>query len=362
MPNALLPTITLVALSFGFILSGVITIEYVFSYPGVGKLSVDALRPATSRCCRRTFVISVIAVLLANFVADLTYALPRPARAEGMTMKTEPAIAAPEAPTPFAPPKKLTPKQLKWARRRRAFNRFWSQFRKSKMGMIGLAILVFFVGVGDLLDLREQGRAGPDGHDQRPAPRRPLAASTRSAPQIDGISVLSLMIEGARISLFVGLAAAFISMALGTIIGMWAGYKSAVHDAILMRITDVFLVLPWLALAIVLAAMFGQNFWIIIIIIGLTSWAGTARLVRAQVLSVKERTYIERVTGARRERRARRDQAHHSEPDARDLREHDPHDRDRDPVRIAALLPRPRRPQVAVVGHDHRRGVQRTAR
>ena len=76
--------------------------------------------------------------------------------------------------------------------------------------------------------------------------------------------MLSLTIEGARISLFVGLAAAFISMALGTIIGMWAGYKSAVHDAILMRITDVFLVLPWLALAIVLAAMFGQNFWIII--------------------------------------------------------------------------------------------------
>ena len=106
--------------------------------------------------------------------------------------------------------------------------------------------------------------------------------------------MLSLVIEGSRISLFVGLAAAFISMALGTLIGMWAGYKSSITDVLLMRLTDVFLVIPWLALAIVLAAMFGQNFWIIILIIGITSWAGTARLVRAQVLSVKERTYIER--------------------------------------------------------------------
>ena len=96
-------------------------------------------------------------------------------------MKTEPAITAPEAPTPIALPTKLTPKQLKWARRRRAFNRFWSQFRQSKTGMVGLAILRVLRGDGDLLDLREQGRPGPDDHDERPAPRRPVAASTRSA-------------------------------------------------------------------------------------------------------------------------------------------------------------------------------------
>ena len=208
-------------------------------------------------------------------------------------MKTEPAIIAPEAPTPVAPPTKLTPKQLKWARRRRAFNRFWSQFRQSKTGMIGLAILVFFAATAIYSIFANKGALDPTITTDGPR----LAGPSLKYPlgtQIDGISVLSLVIEGSRISLFVGLAAAFISMALGTIIGMWAGYKSAVHDAILMRITDVFLVLPWLALAIVLAAMFGQNFWIIIIIIGLTSWAGTARLVRAQVLSVKERTYIER--------------------------------------------------------------------
>jgi peptide/nickel transport system permease protein len=72
-PNALLPTITLVALSFGFILSGVITVELVFSYPGVGKLSFDALQARDFNVLAGTFVFAVIAVLIANFIADLLY-------------------------------------------------------------------------------------------------------------------------------------------------------------------------------------------------------------------------------------------------------------------------------------------------
>jgi peptide/nickel transport system permease protein len=72
-PNALLPTITLVALSFGFILSGVITVELVFSYPGVGLLSFDALKFRDFNVLTGTFVFAVIAVLIANFIADLMY-------------------------------------------------------------------------------------------------------------------------------------------------------------------------------------------------------------------------------------------------------------------------------------------------
>jgi peptide/nickel transport system permease protein len=69
----LLPTITLVALSFGFILSGVITVELVFSYPGVGLLSYQALIGRDFNVLTGTFVIAVIAVLIANFIADLSY-------------------------------------------------------------------------------------------------------------------------------------------------------------------------------------------------------------------------------------------------------------------------------------------------
>ena len=187
----------------------------------------------------------------------------------------------------------LTPRQVTRQRRAAAARRTWRLFRANRSGMFGLVLLSFFVLVAVFAPLL----ADAEGLQVTKATGEVLEAPSAAYPlgtDDTGRSVLTLLIWGSRISLFVGLAAAFISMALGTIIGMWAGYKSSVHDAILMRITDVFLVLPWLALAIVLAAMFGQNFWIIIIIIGLTSWAGTARLVRAQVLSVKERTYIER--------------------------------------------------------------------
>jgi peptide/nickel transport system permease protein len=207
-------------------------------------------------------------------------------------VKTEPAFSQTTEPEVLAV-KRMTPRQLKRARRAKALGRFWEQFRHNKAGMAGLVILIFFLLVGLYSVVAPKGALDPTVTTNGPR----LAGPSLKYPlgtQIDGISVLSLVIEGSRISLFVGFGAAFISMALGTIIGMWAGYKASVTDVVLMRLTDVFLVLPWLALAIVLAAMFGQNFWIIIFIIGLTSWAGTARLVRAQVLSVKERTYIER--------------------------------------------------------------------
>jgi peptide/nickel transport system permease protein len=209
-------------------------------------------------------------------------------------MKTQPIVSPTEPPADApAPPKKVTPRKLRGARRRRALRRFWSDFSHNKMGVAGLIILLFFIGMAVFSFFANPARLDPTLTTDGPR----LAGPSLTYPlgtDRQGISVLSLIVEGSRTSLYIGLTAAVISMVIGTAVGLWAGYKGAVTDALLMRLTDSFLVLPWLAFAIVMASILGQSTFAIILIIGITSWAGTARLVRAQVLSVKERTYIER--------------------------------------------------------------------
>jgi peptide/nickel transport system permease protein len=106
--------------------------------------------------------------------------------------------------------------------------------------------------------------------------------------------VLTLLIWGARISLFVGLMATLISMLIGTLVGLTSGYFGGWAGAVLFRLTEWFLVIPFLPLAIVLASVLGRSLVNIVIVIGVTSWPGTALLIRSQVLSIKERPYVER--------------------------------------------------------------------
>ena len=102
------------------------------------------------------------------------------------------------------------------------------------------------------------------------------------------------LVWGSRISLLVGLAATVLAILLGTIVGIAAGFYGRRVGGVLMRVTEWFLVIPFLPLAIALAAVLGPSVENIIIVIGITSWPSTARLVRAQVLTLKERLYVDR--------------------------------------------------------------------
>ena len=109
-----------------------------------------------------------------------------------------------------------------------------------------------------------------------------------------GIDMVTLLMWGARISLVVGFAATLVSMVIGGTIGVLAGYFGGKTDTILMRITDYFLVIPDVPLMIVVAAIWGPSLFHIVIVIGILLWTSTARVLRAQVKSVRERVYVKR--------------------------------------------------------------------
>jgi peptide/nickel transport system permease protein len=109
-----------------------------------------------------------------------------------------------------------------------------------------------------------------------------------------GIDMVTLLMWGARISLVVGFAATLVSMVIGGMIGVAAGYFGGKVDTILMRITDYFLVIPDVPLMIIVAAIWGPSLFHIVIVIGILLWTSTARVIRAQVKSVRERVYVKR--------------------------------------------------------------------
>ena len=109
-----------------------------------------------------------------------------------------------------------------------------------------------------------------------------------------GRSVWAQLVFGARVSLLIGVAATLIAIVIGTLVGVAAGYSGGWIDRLLFRLSEWFLVIPFLPLAIVLAAILGPSLRNIIFVIGITSWAGIAILIRAQVLTLKQRLYVER--------------------------------------------------------------------
>ncbi len=187
----------------------------------------------------------------------------------------------------------LTSRQVTWQRRRRSAARTWLQFRRHRSGLLGLGILVFF----GLMALCAPLLADESGLEVTQATGGLLEGPSWDYPlgtDTNGRSVLTMLIWGSRVSLTVGLLATAISMLLGTLIGLASGHYRNFFGSALFRITEWFLVVPFLPLAIVLSTLLGPSLLNITFVIGITSWPGTALLIRAQTLSIEARPYLER--------------------------------------------------------------------
>lgn len=182
----------------------------------------------------------------------------------------------------------------KKTRKHQPHGEVWRQLWGDPMGRAGIIILVVMLvlAVFGPIVFPFEPRVAATSSSEILQP--PSAANWLGTDDM-GRDVFRSLLFGARISLFVGLMSTAISIFIGALVGLLSGYYRSFLSSLLMRVTDLFLSLPVLPLIIVLAAVFGQSLLITILVIGLTSWAGTARIVRSQVLSIRERQYIERV-------------------------------------------------------------------
>jgi peptide/nickel transport system permease protein len=136
------------------------------------------------------------------------------------------------------------------------------------------------------------------------APYNPLASSidVLAPPSTEhwlgttesGADVFSQLLVGARVSIVVGFSAAVISALLGASVGLIGGYFGGTTDKVFDAFENWFLVIPQLPLMVVLARLLNPSLFVLVMVIGLTSWAGTGRVVRSQVLTLKERAFVER--------------------------------------------------------------------
>jgi len=176
-----------------------------------------------------------------------------------------------------------------------SLQRTWRLFKTNRQGMLGLGTLIVFVAIALLAPFLANHKYLNAGYPVGPSLARPSLSWLRLfGTDEQGMSVLAEFIWSARISLVVGLTAAAISAVIGALVGIAAGFYGGWKGEVSMRTTDFFLVLPWLPLAMVLAAAWGRNYGMIILIIGITSWPSTARLIRAETLRVRELQFIER--------------------------------------------------------------------
>ena len=187
-----------------------------------------------------------------------------------------------------APP--ATAVALPAGRTRGMFVRGLEVFLENKLAIVGgavLAAMFLFCFLGPVFYHTDQVHVNLAIENQRPGPGHPLGTDN------NGYDVLGRLMAGGQVSLEVGLAAAVLATGLGSVWGAVAGYFGGLADAVMMRLVDALLAIPVLFLALVVVSMFPPTELELILVIALTSWLSTSRLVRGEALSLRVREYVQ---------------------------------------------------------------------
>ncbi len=167
---------------------------------------------------------------------------------------------------------------------------FWARFRRNRLALSGLALVVGMFAVSLLAPWLAP--YDPNAIDIR-AILMPPSTTHLLGTDVLGRDVLSRMIFGAQISLKVGFVSVGLATLIGVCIGAVSGFYGGWVDSLLMRLVDVMLCFPTFFLILAVVAILSPSIWIIMVVIGLTSWMGVARLVRAEFLTLKEREFVQ---------------------------------------------------------------------
>jgi peptide/nickel transport system permease protein len=166
----------------------------------------------------------------------------------------------------------------------------WNRFKKNKAAIFGLTILIliFFIALNASRIAPYDPFITNLGNKFQPPGKEHLMGTDRF-----GRDIFSRLIWGTRVSLIVGLVSSGLSAVFGIVLGSIAGYFGKKIDNLVMRIAEIFLALPTFFFVLSITAIFGTSMWNVIALIGLTGWPSTARLLRAEFLTVKERDFVE---------------------------------------------------------------------
>ena len=170
----------------------------------------------------------------------------------------------------------------------------WKRFRKNRLAMIGMGFIILLILVAVFAPIIAPYTITDRG--TAPTFRAPPSRDHLFGTDRIGRDVFSRVVYGARVSLKVGILATTISLTIGILLGSIAGFFGRFLDTLIMRVTDIFLAIPYIVLAVAIASVIGKSENSVILVLGLTGWLAITRIVRASFLSLRQLEYVEAAT------------------------------------------------------------------